>query len=81
MPSPEARIAIISLSEAMRLKPSSTPTSTDMGIVYFSRFGSVKRNISNTSESVELLRTTTSRMRGRLGMNRINVKSAHPMKV
>ncbi len=49
MPSPEARMAMISLSDASRLNPSSTPHSTAMGIVNLNRLGSVKRNTSATS--------------------------------
>ena len=55
-------MAMISLSAARRLKPSSTPHSTAMGMVTLNRLGSVKRKISITSVKVELLRTTTSRM-------------------
>ena len=62
MPSPDARMAMISLSEARRLKPSRMPHSTAMGMVNLNRLGSVKRNTCPMSVSVELLRTTTSRM-------------------
>ena len=74
-------MAIISLSAARRLRPSITPHSTAMGIVNLNKFGSVKRNTCATSAHVELLRTTTSRMCGSCGMNRMNVKSAQPMSV
>ena len=81
MPSPEARMAMISLSAASRLRPSSMPHSTAIGIVTLKRLGSVKRKISATSVHVELLRTTTSRMCGSCGMNRMKVKSAQPISV
>ncbi len=55
-------MAMISLSAARRLRPSSTPHSTAMGIVNLNRLGSVKTKTSATSTHVELLRTTTSRM-------------------
>ena len=58
-------MAMISLSAASRLSPSSTPTSTDMGMVTLNRLGSVNRKISIAFENVELLRTTISRMLGR----------------
>ena len=58
-------MAMISLSAARRLSPSSTPTSTAMGMVTRKRLGSVKRKISAAFEKVELLRTTISRMCGR----------------
>ena len=74
-------MAMISLSAASRLSPSSTPTSTAMGIVTLNRLGRVKRKISDALEKVELLRTTISRMWGRSGMNRMKVKSAQPMSV
>ena len=81
MPSPEARMATISLSEARRLRPSKTPTSTAMGMVTLKVLGSVKSRISITLEKVELLRTTTSRMCGKSCMNKMKVKSAQPMSV
>ena len=42
-------MAMISLSAARRLSPSSTPHSTAMGIVTLNRLGSVKRKTSATS--------------------------------
>jgi hypothetical protein len=74
-------MATISLSEARRLSPSSTPTSTAMGMVTLKVLGRVKSRISITFEKVELLRTTISRMWGRSRMKRMKVKSAHPMSV
>jgi hypothetical protein len=74
-------MAMISLSEARRLNPSSTPTSTAMGMVTLKVLGSVKRKISTTLVKVELLRTTISRMWGRSRMKRMKVKSAQPMSV
>ena len=74
-------MAMISLSAARRLRPSSTPTSTAMGMVTMKKLGSVKRTISTTLEKVELLRTTISRMWGRSCMKRMKVKSAQPMSV
>ena len=74
-------MAMISLSDASLLSPSRIPHSTAMGIVTLNRLGSVKRKTSATSVSVELLRTTTSRMCGSSGMNRMKVKSAHPISV
>ena len=62
MPSPEARMAITSLSAASRLSPSRIPTSTAMGIVTRKVLGSVKRKISSTLFRVELLRTIISRI-------------------
>ena len=73
-------MAMISLSDASRLNPSSTPHSTAMGIVTLNVFGSVKRNTSATSP-VELFRTTISRICGSCGMNRMKVKSAQPISV
>ena len=40
---PEARIAVTSLSAAMRLSPSRIPTSTPMGMVTFSAAGRVRK--------------------------------------
>jgi hypothetical protein len=48
-------MAMISLSAARRLKPSSTPTSTAMGMVTMKVLGSMKRKISKTLVKVELL--------------------------
>ena len=72
-------MAIISLSAARRLSPSSTPTSTAMGMVTLKVLGNVKSRISITFVNVELLRTTISRMWGRSRMKSMKVKSAHPM--
>jgi len=55
MPRPEARMAIISLSAARRLNPSSTPTSTAMGMVIMKKLGSMKRTILTTLLKLELL--------------------------
>ena len=59
-------MAMISLSAARRLRPSSTPHNTAIGMVTLNRLGSVKRKTWTTSAHVELLRTTISRMCGRL---------------
>ena len=81
MPRPEARMAMISLSEARRLRPSRMPTRTAMGMVTLKVLGRVKRKISITLVKVELLRTTISRMWLRSRMKRMKVKSAQPMSV
>jgi len=62
MPRPEARMAMISLSAARRLKPSRTPTRTAMGMVTLKVLGNIRSRISMTLANVELLRTTLSRM-------------------
>ena len=72
-------MAMISLSAARRLRPSSTPTSTAMGMVTMKKLGSVKRKTSTTLAKVELLRTTISRMWGSSFMKRMKVKITHPM--
>ena len=74
-------MAMISLSEARRLSPSRTPTSTAIGIVTLKVLGSVKSRTSITLVNVELLRTTISKMWGRSRMKRMKVKSAQPMSV
>jgi hypothetical protein len=79
MPILEARMAMISLSAARRLKPSSTPTSTAMGMVTMKKLGRVKRTICTTLVKEELLRTTISRMRGNSFMKRMKVKITHPI--
>ena len=71
-------MAVISLSAARRLRPSSTPTSTAIGMVTVRVFGSVKRKIFSTLTSEELLWTTSARMRPRSRMKRMKVKSAPP---
>ena len=48
-------MAMISLSAARRLRPSSTPTSTAMGMVIMKKLGSMKRTTSTTLTKVELL--------------------------
>jgi hypothetical protein len=55
-------MATISPSPARRLRPSSTPTSTAMGMVTRKKLGRVKRTTSITAVKVEVLRTTISRM-------------------
>jgi hypothetical protein len=55
MPMPEARMAMISLSEARRLNPSSTPTSTAIGMVTMKKLGIMNTKTSATLASVELL--------------------------
>ena len=74
-------MAMISLSAARRLRPSSTPTSTAMGMVTMKKLGSMKRITSRTLVNVELLRTTVSRIWGSSFMNRMKVKSAQPISV
>ncbi len=56
---PAARMAVISLSAAIRLSPSNTPTSTAIGMVMVKLLGRVKRKISPTLASEALSRTTT----------------------
>jgi hypothetical protein len=48
-------------------------------MVTFRRYGRVKRKIFRTLLNVELFRTTVSKISGRRGMKRMNVKSAHPI--
>ena len=74
-------MATTSLSAASRLSPSSTPTSTAMGMVNMKKLGRVKTTTSTTLVKVELLRTTISRMCGSSFMKRMKVKSAQPMSV
>ena len=65
----------------MRLSPSSTPTSTAIGMVTLKKLGSMKRTTSTTLVNVELLRTTISRTLGNSFMKRMKVKITHPMSV
>jgi hypothetical protein len=79
-PMPAARIAVISLSAAIRLRPSNTPTSTAMGIVMVKVLGRVKRKISPMLASDALSRTITPRMSASGRMKRMKVNSAPPMR-
>ena len=74
-------MAMISLSAARRLRPSSTAHQHRHGNGDLKVLGSVKRKISITLVKVELLRTTISRMWGSSRMKRMKVKSAQPMSV
>jgi hypothetical protein len=76
---PEARMAVTSLSAAMRLKPSRMPTSTPMGMVTFKAAGKVRKKISATLGSGALLRTTASRMRVSSRMKITNVNTEAPI--
>jgi hypothetical protein len=51
-----------------------------MGMVTVKKFGIKKRTTSITVLDVELLRTTISRMFCNSRMNRMKVKSAHPIR-
>jgi hypothetical protein len=79
-PMPAARIAVISLSAAIRLSPRSTPTRTAMGMVMVKVLGKVKRKISPMLASDALSRTITPRMSVSGRMKRMKVKSAPPMR-
>jgi hypothetical protein len=81
MPKPEARMATISLSAAILLNPSSTPTRTAMGTVTMKKLGSRNSTTSSTLEKVELLRTTRLRMLGSSFISRMKVNSAQPISV
>jgi hypothetical protein len=81
MPSPDARIAMISLSAARRLSPSKIPTSTAIGMVTLKVLGRLKTKISAIFSKLELFRTTASRMWFKSRMNRMNVNTAQPMRV
>ena len=74
---PEARIAVTSLSAAMRLSPSRIPTSTPMGMVTFNAAGRVRKKISATLGKGALLRTTASRMRvsSRIKITKVNTEA------
>ena len=71
-------MAVISLSAARRLRPSSTPTSTAMGMVRLRVLGSMKRKILTTLPSEALLRAAISSSCPTYFMNRMKVKSAPP---
>jgi len=77
-PIPLARMAVISASAAMRLKPISIPTNTPIGIVTFSAVGTVRKKISATLGSGALLRTTSSKSRPTSRMKITNVNSPAP---
>ena len=72
-------MAMISLSEARRLNPSSTPTSTAMGMVTLKKLGIMKRTTSTRLVKVELLWTIISRILGNSFMKRMKVKITPPM--
>ena len=67
LPIPVARMAMISLSPAMRLRPIRVPTSIAIGIVITRILGSGSRNRKATWDAGRLLRATSSRtwLRGR----------------
>jgi hypothetical protein len=71
-------MAVISESAARRLRPSSTPTSTAMGMLSSKVLGSMKRKSWRTVRALELLRTTISRISSSGFMKRMKVKSAQP---
>ncbi len=79
-PMPTARMAVISLSAARRLRPSNTPTSTAMGMVRISTLGSMNRKILATEPNEALLRAAISSSWPTYFMNRMKVKSAPPRK-
>ena len=79
-PMPEARMAVISLSDARRLRPSRMPTSTAMGMVTVNMLGSIRRKIFAMTPIDALLRTISSMRFGRSGMTSTNVKSTPPRK-
>ena len=79
-PIPAARMAVISLSAARRLRPMRMPTSTPMGMVTVSAAGSVRKKSSATLGTGALLRTTNSSIRLTSRMKITNVNTAIPIR-
>ena len=77
-PIPTARMAVISLSAASRLRPSRMPTSTAMGMVRLRTLGSMNTKILATVPNEALLRAAISSSCPTYFMNRMKVKSAPP---
>ncbi len=79
-PMPLARMAVISLSAASRLRPIRMPTSTPAGMLMVSVTGTMKKKTSATLGNGALLRTTSSRICPRSRVNRTKVNTATPIR-